>query len=154
MPAKISVKAQQAQQPIGDAGRRIIDGSCSLITAAKSLAVNSRDPGRWQALATHSKDVSDSIKSLVSSIRDKAPGQKECDDSIEKLSASIRELDQASMAVASQNLATRRDNTLQGFSDRAENAASQVRMGAGTGEGVAAGAGVATYCGDRCEVRV
>ncbi|XP_037077227.1 LOW QUALITY PROTEIN: talin-2-like [Pollicipes pollicipes] len=126
VPAKISTKAQQAQQPIGDAGKRIIDGSCSLITAAKSLAVNSRDPGRWQSLATHSKDVSDSIKALVSSIRDKAPGQKECEDSIEKLSASIRELDQASMAVASQSLAPRRDNTLQGFSDRAENAASQI----------------------------
>ncbi|XP_043217689.1 talin-2-like isoform X2 [Amphibalanus amphitrite] len=126
VPAKISTKAQQAQQPIGDSGRRIIDGSCALITAAKSLAVNSRDPGRWQALASHSKDVSDSIKALVSSIRDKAPGQKECEDSIEKLSASIRELDQASMAVASQSLAPRRDNTLQGFSDRAENATSQI----------------------------
>lgn len=69
VPAKISAKARQAQEPITSAGKAIISGSCSMIESAKSLAVNPKDPPTWQSLATHSKCVSDSIKSLVASIR-------------------------------------------------------------------------------------
>lgn len=68
-PAKISVGARAAQEPILSSGRAIIDGSCSMVCAAKSLAVSPRDPPTWQLLANHSKSVSDSIKKLVTSIR-------------------------------------------------------------------------------------
>ncbi|KDR19212.1 Talin-1 [Zootermopsis nevadensis] len=125
-PAKISVGARAAQEPILSSGRAIIDGSCSMVRAAKSLAVSPRDPPTWQLLANHSKSVSDSIKKLVTSIRDKAPGQKECDDAIEKLSARIRDLDQTSLAAVSQSLPQRRDNTLQGFTDQMESSANEI----------------------------
>nr|CAD7194456.1 unnamed protein product [Timema douglasi] len=125
-PAKISVAARAAQEPITSSGRSIIDGSCSMVKAAKSLAVSPRDPPTWQLLANHSKSVSDSIKKLVSSIRDKAPGQKECDDAIEKLSAKIRDLDQTSLSAVSQSLSPRRDNTLQGFTDQMESSATEI----------------------------
>lgn len=45
-------------------------------------------------------------------IRDKAPGQKECDAAIEKLSNCIRELDRASLSIISQNLTPRVDYSL------------------------------------------
>ncbi|PSN52989.1 Talin-1 [Blattella germanica] len=125
-PAKIGVAARAAQEPILSSGRAIIDGSCSMVRAAKSLAVSPRDPPTWQLLANHSKSVSDSIKKLVTSIRDKAPGQKECDEAVEKLSARIRDLDQASLAAVSQSLPPRRDNTLQGFTDQMESSASEI----------------------------
>ncbi|CAG2063438.1 unnamed protein product, partial [Timema podura] len=125
-PAKISVAARAAQEPITSSGRSIIDGSCSMVKAAKSLAVSPRDPPTWQLLANHSKCVSDSIKKLVSSIRDKAPGQKECDDAIEKLNAKIRDLDQTSLSAVSQSLSPRRDNTLQGFTDQMESSATEI----------------------------
>jgi len=64
IPAKISPAAREAQEPITSAGKSIIDGSCSMITAAKSLALNPKDPPTWQALANHSKSVSDSIKKI------------------------------------------------------------------------------------------
>jgi len=92
LPAKISSDGQLAQRPIVDSGNKIIEGSCAMIISAKSLAVNPKDPPTWQALANSSKAVSDSIKKLVSSIRDKAPGQRECDEAIEKLTTHIREL--------------------------------------------------------------
>ena len=69
IPAKISAKAREAQEPITSSGRSIISGSCAMIETAKSLAVNPKDPPTWQSLASHSKSVSDSIKKLVSSIR-------------------------------------------------------------------------------------
>jgi len=68
-PAKISLGARAAQEPILSSGRAIIDGSCAMVRAAKSLAVSPRDPPTWQLLASHSKSVSDSIKKLVTSIR-------------------------------------------------------------------------------------
>ncbi|KAK4327375.1 hypothetical protein Pmani_002156 [Petrolisthes manimaculis] len=122
VPAKISAKARQAQEPITSAGKAIINGSCSMIESAKSLAVNPKDPPTWQSLATHSKCVSDSIKSLVASIRDKAPGQKECDEAIDKLNVNIRELDQAALSVLDQNLPQHTENTLQGYNEQVENA--------------------------------
>ncbi|XP_050464665.1 talin-1 isoform X2 [Cataglyphis hispanica] len=126
-PAKISIAARAAQEPITSAGKSIIDGSCAMVQAAKSLAVSPKDPPTWQLLANHSKSVSDSIKSLVASIRDKAPGQKECDAAIEKLSARIRELDAASLSAVSQALVPRRENTVQGFTDQMESSASELR---------------------------
>ncbi|XP_012276723.1 talin-1 isoform X2 [Orussus abietinus] len=126
-PAKISLTARAAQEPILAAGRAIIDGSCAMVQAAKSLAVSPKDPPTWQLLANHSKSVSDSIKALVASIRDKAPGQKECDEAIEKLSARIRELDSASLAAVSQALLPRRENTIQGFTDQMESSANELR---------------------------
>ena len=71
LPAKISHEGREAQAPILDSGYYIIDGSCQMIQSAKSLAINPKDPPTWQALANSSKAVSDSIKKLVSSIRDK-----------------------------------------------------------------------------------
>ncbi|XP_033328616.2 talin_middle and talin-RS domain-containing protein rhea isoform X1 [Megalopta genalis] len=126
-PAKISIAARAAQEPITSAGKAIIDGSCAMVRAAKSLAVSPKDPPTWQLLANHSKSVSDSIKSLVASIRDKAPGQKECDAAIVKLSARIRELDAASLSAVSQALTPRRENTVQGFTDQMESSASELR---------------------------
>ncbi|KAL0113705.1 hypothetical protein PUN28_012676 [Cardiocondyla obscurior] len=126
-PAKISIAARAAQEPITSAGKSIISGSCAMVQAAKSLAVSPKDPPTWQLLANHSKSVSDSIKSLVASIRDKAPGQKECDAAIEKLSARIRELDAASLSAVSQALMPRRESTVQGFTDQMESSASELR---------------------------
>ena len=126
-PAKISVAARTAQEPITSAGKSIIDGLCAMLQLAKSLAISPEAPPTWQLLSNHSKNVSDSIKSLVASIRDKAPGQKECDEAIEKLSARIHELDDASLRAVSQSLVPRRENTVQGFTDQMESSASELR---------------------------
>lgn len=60
-------------------------------------------------------------------IRDKAPGQKECEDAIEKLSACIRDLDQTSLSAINQSLPPNRDNTLKGFNEQMENTAMEIR---------------------------
>ena len=62
-------QAREAMEPIVTAGKMMIASSCALIQTAKPLAINPKDPPTWQLLANHSKNVSDSIKKLVSSIR-------------------------------------------------------------------------------------
>ncbi|GIY58861.1 talin-2 [Caerostris extrusa] len=126
VPAKISAKAKVSQEPITSAGKCIIDGSCNMIMSAKSLVVNPKDPPTWQTLANNSKNVSDSIKKLVASIKDKAPGQKECDASIEKLSYCIRELDRASLSIISQNLVPKTEYSLKGYQEQMETSASEI----------------------------
>ena len=126
VPAKIAGEGRNAQEPIIQSGHFIIDGSCNMIHSAKSLAINPKDPPTWQALANSSKAVSDSIKKLVSSIRDKAPGQKECDEAIEKLTLNIRELDNASLAAINQNLEPRRDKEVKHFTEQMGNATNQI----------------------------
>merc|ERR1719193_2036756 len=126
VPAKISPAGRAAQRPILDAGRAIVGGSVAMITSAKSLAVNPKDPPTWQALANSSKSVSDSIKKLVSSIRDKAPGQKECEDAIDKLTAYIRELDNASIGAMNQSLEPRRQKDIKQYSEQMAGAAVQI----------------------------
>ena len=74
VPGKISDAGRRAQEPILESGYFIIDGSCSMIQAAKSLAINPQDPPMWETLSKSSKAVSDAIKNLVSAIRDLAPG--------------------------------------------------------------------------------
>lgn len=69
IPAKIPIQARQIQQPIIDAGRRLIDTSCSVINSTKNLIIMPKDPSTWQNFAASSKNVSDSIKQLAINIR-------------------------------------------------------------------------------------
>ena len=62
-------QARMAMEPITTAGKRMIASSSALIQTAKPLAINPKDPPTWQLLANHSKNVSDSIKELIASIR-------------------------------------------------------------------------------------
>ena len=50
--------------------------------------------------------------------REKAPGQRECDDAIEVLNSCIREVDQASLAAISQQLTPREDISMEVITDR------------------------------------
>merc|ERR1719367_2295401 len=131
VPCKISAEGREAQQPILESGQQIILGSCNMIHSAKSLAVNPKDPPTWQALANSSKAVSDSIKRLVSSLRDKAPGQKECDDAIERLTIYIRELDQSSLAAINQNLSPRKNKDIKQFTEQLNISTQQISQKVG-----------------------
>lgn len=50
---------------------------------------------------------------VLSVCREKAPGQRECDDAIEVLNSCIREVDQASLAAISQQLTPREDISME-----------------------------------------
>ena len=58
-----------AQEPIVRSARSMLDSSTYLLETARSLVLNPKDPPTWSILAGHSRTVSDSIKSLITSIR-------------------------------------------------------------------------------------
>ncbi|XP_078007310.1 LOW QUALITY PROTEIN: talin-2 [Phascolarctos cinereus] len=118
IPAQISSEGSQAQEPILVSAKTMLESSSLLIRTARSLAINPKDPPTWSVLAGHSHTVSDSIKSLITSIRDKAPGQRECDYSIDGINRCIRDIEQASLAAVSQNLATRDDISIEALQEQ------------------------------------
>uniref|UniRef100_A0A8C0XJD5 Talin-1 n=1 Tax=Castor canadensis TaxID=51338 RepID=A0A8C0XJD5_CASCN len=107
IPAQISPEGRAAMEPIVISAKTMLESAGGLIQTARALAVNPRDPPRWSVLAGHSRTVSDSIKKLITSMRDKAPGQLECETAIAALNSCLRDLDQASLAAVSQQLAPR-----------------------------------------------
>ncbi|VDO07592.1 unnamed protein product [Haemonchus placei] len=76
VPARISPSGRDAQIPVLRSTRQI---------TAKALASAPMDAPTWQRLADNSKEVSESIKRLVSSIHEAAPGQAEMDKCIRQL---------------------------------------------------------------------
>ncbi|XP_063169958.1 talin-2 isoform X2 [Candoia aspera] len=118
IPAHISAEGSRAQEPILASARTMLESSSSLIKTARSLAVNPKDPSTWSVLAGHSHTVSESIKSLITSIRDKAPGQRECDHAIDGINKCIRDIEQASLAAVSQNLAMRDDISVEALQEQ------------------------------------
>ncbi|XP_041428074.1 talin 2 S homeolog isoform X1 [Xenopus laevis] len=107
VPAQISPEGLRAMEPIVTSAKLMLESSSGLIQTARSLAANPKDPPQWSVLAGHSRNVSDSIKKLITNMRDKAPGQRECDQAIELLNQAVRDLDQASLEAISQQLAPR-----------------------------------------------
>ncbi|XP_078077806.1 talin-1 isoform X1 [Mustelus asterias] len=126
VPAQISPEGLNAMEPIVVAAKTMLDSSTGLIQTARSLAVNPKDPPKWSVLAGHSRTVSDSIKKLITSIRDKAPGQRECDEAIEVLNRCIRDVDQASLAAISQQLAPRQDISQEALHDQMAGAVQEI----------------------------
>ncbi|XP_011795858.1 PREDICTED: talin-2 [Colobus angolensis palliatus] len=118
IPAQISSEGSQAQEPILVSAKTMLESSSYLIRTARSLAINPKDPPTWSVLAGHSHTVSDSIKGLITSIRDKAPGQRECDYSIDGINRCIRDIEQASLAAVSQSLATRDDISVEALQEQ------------------------------------
>ncbi|KAJ8340259.1 hypothetical protein SKAU_G00348920 [Synaphobranchus kaupii] len=126
VPAQISREGSAAQEPILRSARSMLDSSAHLLKTARSLIINPKDPPTWSILAAHSRTVSDSIKSLITAIRDKAPGQRQCDSSIDNINRCIRDIEQASLAAVSQNLATRDDISLEALQDHLTSAVQEI----------------------------
>ncbi|XP_075906783.1 talin-2 [Nelusetta ayraudi] len=118
VPAQISSEGTAAQEPILQSAYSMLDSSTYLLKTARSLVINPKDPPTWSVLAGHSRTVSDSIKSLITAIRDKAPGQRECDSSIDNINRCIRGIEQASLAAVSQNLPSRDDISLEALQEQ------------------------------------
>ncbi|XP_035274307.1 talin-2 isoform X2 [Anguilla anguilla] len=126
VPAQISNEGSAAQEPILRSARSMLDSSTHLLKTARSLIINPKDPPTWSILAGHSRTVSDSIKSLITAIRDKAPGQRECDSSIDNINKCIRDIEQASLAAVSQSLPTRDDISLEALQDHLTSAVQEI----------------------------
>ncbi|XP_030649998.1 talin-2 isoform X2 [Chanos chanos] len=126
IPAQISNEGSAAQEPILRSARAMLDSSAQLLETARSLIINPKDPPTWSILAGHSRTVSDSIKSLITAIRDKAPGQRECDQSIDSINKCIRDIEQASLAAVGQSLPSRDDISMEALQEQLTSSVQEI----------------------------
>eukprot|EP00117_Sycon_ciliatum_P001215 scpid5059/ scgid6971/ Talin-1 len=126
VPAQISPPAQGEMRPITDAARNMVASSCSYITAARNLCANPDDKPNWQLLNQHGKAVADAMRKLLEEIVAKAPGQRECDDTIDKMNQFVNAIDQATLGAISNTLRPHTDSTLEGFHKQALQALGEV----------------------------
>ncbi|CAG9813617.1 unnamed protein product [Phaedon cochleariae] len=124
VPAKIPVQARQAQQPVIESGRRLIDSACAVIACTKNLIVMPGDPSTWQQFSASSKNVSDSIKQLVINIKNEAPGRNECESAALIIKHHLKTLDAAYMDAVSQSLPPQKSATLPIFSQQVARSAA------------------------------
>jgi talin len=82
----------------------MLDASSIMIRTAKSLSNQPTDAATWQKIADNSRIVSESIKTLVATIRDEAPGQIDLESAIKRLNELIQQVDAASLAAVQQQL--------------------------------------------------
>lgn len=126
VPARISHEGRKEQEPILNAGRGILDGAIEMVKTAKTLAVSPTDPPVWQQLAIHSKSVSESIKKLAASIREKAPGQLQCDSVLDILNQCARDLNSTALAIGIEGIPPKKDNNIEGYTSMVLNATNEL----------------------------
>jgi talin len=130
VPAVISENGARAQEPILLATRTMLDASSQLISASRSLIANNKDPQTWQLFSSNSKLISDSIKKLATSIKEKAPAKLECDQALNILEKCMKHLESALLSVAmNQKLALSElanSKSLQAYQEHAISCANQI----------------------------
>ena len=100
VPAQISESGAQAQQPIISATRTMLDAASQLVASSRSLIYNNKDPHMWQLFSSNSKIISESIKKLATSIKEKAPAKLECDQALAIVDKCMKHLDNSLLSVA------------------------------------------------------
>lgn len=126
IPPNISEEGRRAQDPILHTGRNVLNSLVEMVKIVKTLAVTPKDPTVWQQMSNYSKPVSAGVKNLLDAIRERPPGEAQCDSVIETINRCTRELDTASMSIGVQGLPKRQDNNLQGFTNQMLNASAEL----------------------------
>ena len=89
VPAKISSQAKAAQYPLIMSGKSMVKSSTNYFVSAKQLAINNKDQPTWQIFAQHSRALADAMKKIVTSLKENAPGQQECDQAADMINKAI-----------------------------------------------------------------
>lgn len=126
IPPNISEEGRNAQNPILQSGRNVLNSVVEMVKVVKSLAVAPKDPTIWQKMSNYSTPVSAGVKSLIDAIRERHPGEAQCDSVLETIERCTRELNTASMSIGVQGLPKRQDNNLQGFTNQMLNASAEL----------------------------
>lgn len=127
VPAVISENGIRAQEPILNSTRIILDSSCELLVASKSLISNPKDPQQWHKFSANSKLMSDSIKKVATYIKEKAPAKAECDRTLLILELCTKYVERAILSACKQSLEPPiKGKSLQVYQEQAINSSLQI----------------------------
>ncbi|CAF0748960.1 unnamed protein product [Brachionus calyciflorus] len=99
LPAVISENGAISQKPIIESVKILLTSSLNLVQCSKNLIQNNKDPQQWQFFSNNSKLISDSIKKLATSIKEKAPAKLECELGLNILDKCTKHLENVLLSV-------------------------------------------------------
>ena len=98
-PAYMSPMAQASQEPLLRANRDAIEATRAALNSALVLCASPSDADTMRLFNSHAKIANDAVKHLVHAAKNAAPGQRECDNAIERVQNATTELDAAYVQV-------------------------------------------------------
>ncbi|KAJ3413726.1 Talin-1 [Chytridiales sp. JEL 0842] len=85
IPAKICAKAAQAQKPLIEANRSVINGAQDIVSTAKRICSNPANSEAQELMVAQSKILTDALHLVLLAVNNGAPGHKECHEAISKI---------------------------------------------------------------------
>ncbi|KAI3637909.1 hypothetical protein MIR68_004558 [Amoeboaphelidium protococcarum] len=99
-PAQISPVALQKVQPMLEAGKSTVSVTQDAVANAKQIITSSNlDMSTTQMFNSQIKGINESFRQVLTGIKSSAPGQNECAEAIEQISACISDIDSTLLQV-------------------------------------------------------
>ncbi|KAJ1537201.1 Talin-1, partial [Nowakowskiella sp. JEL0078] len=105
--ARISSQGIAAQQLLIEPNKAFISAVENVVNSIKVLCANGKDDNARQTLSAEVRAVNEKVQVIVSAIAESAPGQKECEVAMDRITESVATLDSAMVDAAVSNLLPR-----------------------------------------------
>jgi gas vesicle protein len=84
---------------LADTAKNVAEATAKMVEVLKQVVSNPKERNNQTALASVAQSTGDAIKQLMAAAKMTAPGQRECEQAIEKIQESIEDLGSASINV-------------------------------------------------------
>lgn len=95
-PPFISVQALDVIEPILQQGRQLVDASCGMLSTSRDILLRPTDTTLWQRLGHFSKQVGESAKAVVGTLKERTPGRFACEKALLLMDSLQGEVESAS----------------------------------------------------------
>ncbi|KAJ3182603.1 Talin-1 [Gaertneriomyces sp. JEL0708] len=102
--AKVGTAAAAAQKPIMAITQTLIAAAQDFVGTVKLVCSDPNDQGSLQLLQAQQRDMTDAMQRALQTVSSSAPGQKECEEALGKLSEATAAADNAIMEATVNNL--------------------------------------------------
>jgi len=103
-PAYISPIGEANQKPLLTYNHNLINSALGMVSSLKVVCNNPKDSAAIQVVQSQGRLINEALRNLISTLSTSAPGIKECDQAIEKITELLGELDSALVETAAGKL--------------------------------------------------
>ncbi|ORX59304.1 hypothetical protein BCR36DRAFT_408797 [Piromyces finnis] len=103
-PAYISPIGEANQKPLITYNHSLINSALGLVSALKVVCNNPKDNSAIQVVQSQGRQINEALRNLIATLSTSAPGIKECDQAIERITDLLSELDSALVETAAGKL--------------------------------------------------
>lgn len=103
-PAYISPIGEANQKPLLAYNHSLINSALGLVSSLKVVCNNPKDSSAIQVVQSQGRQINEALRNLIATLSTSAPGIKECDQAIDKITELLNDLDNALVETAAGKL--------------------------------------------------